>query len=249
MAIALDASTPALAWGTSPVTSASFTPPNNSLLVAVIIADWFSGTPTITCTSTSLTFTQRASYGSDSAGLVRIYTAPVGSNGGSARTVQTTTTLSSNTMGLKVFVLTGADNTNPVDNQFGGTGIGADPYSPNFTINSSNCFMCAGAVDWNGTGPPTSTDTYENASTNGTLSGIVTRKATLVNAGTVALNFNAVSTPLWSWAGISIKTASVTSGPNYAGAASGLAGGSGSWTSPSAATGAPDSVGTVWTAP
>lgn len=118
MAIAVDASSPAIVTGlgTGSVTTASFTPPNGSLVLAIAIGGW-SDAGTTTCAlsdSLSGTWTSRvtcnsaSNNSSDFGGVVQISTR---TGTGSAMTVTATYTFGSATAGgkhLAVFVLTGA---------------------------------------------------------------------------------------------------------------------------------------------
>jgi hypothetical protein len=75
-------------------------------------------------------------------------------------------------------------------------------------------------------------------------------KSSADTAGTATYGYS--TSHLGQIAAAEIIAAAVTgqdSGPNYAGAASDLGGGSGSWTNPTNADGAPDTTYAVWTAP
>jgi hypothetical protein len=75
-----DASSPAPAstTATTTITSASFTPPAGSLLVAMVASDGGTGTVTVTVSdSSSLTWTQRANAAGTHTGYAGVWTAPV----------------------------------------------------------------------------------------------------------------------------------------------------------------------------
>jgi hypothetical protein len=210
VALAIDASTPAYAAGSNdPYVTASFTPPNDSLLVVVVTGDWFGGTPTITPTSTSLTFTSQGKFGALSNGVIEIFTAPVGSNGGSARTVSVTTSLTSDVGGAKVYVVTDFYATSPVEACAGGGPDGTNSWTPTvLTTTTDGCWVFGGAVNWvGGTLASTSTDVFEEFN-DSDLSVMVARKSAATSpAGAVTLNFDQVAagTPVWSYGAIAIR--------------------------------------------
>lgn len=214
--IAIDASTPALsAASNDPWTSASFTPPADSLIVAVVMGDWFGGTPTIGITDSlgQLSFQSRKKQGALSNGVVEIFTCDVGSFGGAARTLSATTTLASDVGGVKPYVLTGADNASPVD-----TTNGANANTTNnltvsaLTTGQDGCWVLGGGVEWNSLGVPTSNDVGEGFD-DVDLSLLCVRKSSAFITGSVTLNLDAFGTgvgdALWTWAAISIKPAPV----------------------------------------
>lgn len=218
MALAVDTSTPALAAASNdPWTTASFTPPNDSLLVAVVMADWFVSTPTITVTSTGLTFTSRIKVGALNEGVVEIFTAPVGASGGTARTVSATTSLASDVGGIKVYVITGQHAT-PVDTTGSGSSTTNNITPTVLTTGFDGCWVFGGGTEWNSNGVPTSTDVGEGFD-DADLSLICVRKSAATSpAGAVTLNFDSFggSAAQWTWAAISIRptaTSGVTVSP------------------------------------
>lgn len=115
----IDSSSPGLTSSTAdPWTTASFTAPDDSLLVVCVMADDYNGSgstnPTLTPTSTGLTFTERVRRwggevvvvpGSDQ-GVSAIFTAPVDAGQGVARTVAVSTSNTNDSGGVKVYVVT-----------------------------------------------------------------------------------------------------------------------------------------------
>lgn len=206
MALAVDASTPAFkgAMATS-VTSASFTPPVGSLLVCCVGTTSFSGTPTLTYASTSLTFTQQVTFNVAGQGTAFIHTSPVGANGGSARTVQATTSAYAN-IALKVYVVTGQHATFL---DITGTGSSTtNAITPTvLTTTVANCWVFGIGAEFQSLGVPTSTDTgegYDDAD----MSHLCVRKsAATATASAVTLNFDAfgTGTAAWAWAAIAIR--------------------------------------------
>lgn len=137
MALALDASTPALATNggggnaSESVTSNSFSPPANAVIVVVCLSNMTAGSSTLTGSITdslashlnwtevtvSVDFSRRS-------GITAIWWAPVTSAPG-AMTVSVTLTASGSAiyeMGVVPLVWTGADMTNPIGATTGGDG-------------------------------------------------------------------------------------------------------------------------------
>lgn len=222
MTITKDASTPVLKTGaTDPWVTASFTPPNNSFLVAIVMGDWFTSTPTLSCTSSGLIFQSRLKAGALDQGVVEIFTAEVGSNGGSARTVSADTTLSSNEGGVKVWVLT-TDKRNLYVEAVGSGSSTTNNITPTVLKTlSDGAVVLAGAVEWQNLGAPASTDVEESFGPGGTISLMSVEKSPLATAtaGNVTMNFDAAGTgtPQWTWAAISISDSRSDSSINLAG--------------------------------
>lgn len=227
MALAVDASTPAFVSGTDPWVSASFTPPNDSLLVVKVSGDWFGGTPVITVTSTGLTFAQAARFGAVNQGLAEIWIAKVGSNGGTSRTVSVDTSIGSNTGGAKVEVWTDFRATVPVDAAFGGSNVTTNNFTANLTTGYNGCWVTGVGTDWQNLGAATSTDVNEHGEPTGVACLVVRKSAATTSAGAATLNFDAAGTgtPLWTWAALSIAPSSAPDPPVwYVGAGSPVAG-------------------------
>jgi hypothetical protein len=228
MALLLDASTPSFAGGSNdPWVTASFTPPVGSLLVVVVPADWFGGTPTITPVSSGLTFVSRVKAGGTGNGVVEIFTCDVGAAGGTARTVSVTTTLTADTGGVKVYVLTGQHATF-LDGVGSGTDVTqANSWTPTvLTTVADGCMVFGGAVNWvGGSLASTSTDIFEEFN-DADLSLIVARKSAAKSpAGPVTLNFDQVpaGTTSWTYGAISIAPASFAPPPPPEGGSNAMA--------------------------
>lgn len=109
--LAVDASSPPLASAINdPVTSASFDPPEALLVLCLLADDFGQANPTLTPTSTGLTFTEQVRRsGSEGGGATNgvsvIFTAPVAAGAG-ARTISVTTSNTNDSLALKVFVVT-----------------------------------------------------------------------------------------------------------------------------------------------
>ena len=219
MTLALDASTPALVTSANdPWTSASFTPPNDSLLVVKIMADWFtSGTPLIAVTSSGLTFERIGRIGAASQGLVEIWIAEVGSNGGTARTVSATTTITDDTGGIKVEVWTGYNDDDPIDAFVCQANNTTNSISPACVTTTDNAWLTGGGVDWQNLGATTSSDTNEHGEPGGVAILSVRKSAATSPAGSPTLNFDAsgAGAPLWTWAIAALRADTADPSPIY----------------------------------
>lgn len=223
MAIALDASSPAIVTGNNgSAVSASFTPPDSTVLVACLISNGTSpnntGTPTFSCSGGSLTWTKRAERidtdtGSPQEGGAAIYTAPVttgasmtvtGGNGGTT----------DEQIAVKVYALTGCDLASPV----GATGEGSSttnnitPTAYTSTATGSRAIGCAS--EWNALGAPVSTDDESSFHIAMAVSGTAVIKAANSGASgsSITLNFDGFGTggAAWNWCAVEIKPATVT---------------------------------------
>jgi hypothetical protein len=194
------------------VTTASFTAPASSLLVALCASNSGSVTHTVTNSGTGLTWTSRAKRdildsGGNSA-AVEIFTAATVPS--VARTVTLTSSNGGDDLALKVLVFTGADLDVPV----GAVGEGSSStanLTPNvYTSTAAGSRAVGIASDENQAGTPTSSDI--GFAWNVGMSGIAVYKATdtVTPGSTVTLNFNGTGgSRLWNWAAIEILPAVV----------------------------------------
>ncbi|MDH2424727.1 hypothetical protein [Sphaerisporangium sp. TRM90804] len=201
MAVAIDASSPAItgSFSATLLTTASFDPPDSSLLVATTMSN--VGPNSITNNGAALTWTLQKQGGS---GAVSIYTAPLLA----ARTGMTVTAtwVASTTRVFKLDVVTGADLTSPI----GASGSGTSSTN-NVTVNgyvstvAGSRGLC-GSNDGNGLGSPTSTD---SAVSNQSSMRVVKASNTASPGSTVTFNLDAfgASAPSWSWAAVEIVPA------------------------------------------
>lgn len=211
MVLVLDSSTPPYAVGSNnPWVTASFTPPVGSLLVVVVTGDWFGGTPTIGVTSSGLTFVSQIKAGATNNGVIEIFTSDVGAAGGTARTVSVTTTLTNDTGGAKVYVLTGQHATF-VDTTGSGGPNATNNWTPNvLATNFDGCWVFSGAVNWvGGNLASTSTDVFEEFNDLDLSIMCVRKSTTTASAGVVSMNYDQVASgsPTWSFGAISIRAA------------------------------------------
>lgn len=212
MAIAVDASTPARATGntTQAVTTATFSPPANSLLVACTSASAGSNSdPTVAITDNNggFTWTQvgRASKTSTSStgisgGVASIHVAPLVA-GATNLSVTATQTNGSSPTSLKIYVLTG---TLLSGTTFDGSTIGFstanDATTTAFTSTSTAGLLVVSATEWTAPGTaPTSADTTYDAYTQSTnldgLSGY--RAITAIASQTADLHCAGTSAAQW----------------------------------------------------
>lgn len=213
--LVIEAVTPAITSGADdPWVTASFTPPNNSLLVVAISADWFGGTPTLTPVSTGLTFVSKVRNGALNQGVAEIFTAEVGASGGSARTVSVTTSLAGVQPGtVKVWVVSGQHATLYVNATAGATGSTVNDLNGQITTTVDGCQVFGVGGDWNNLGAAISYDTFENATPGGVAPVMVQKSTETAEAGVEDINFNAstlTSAPMWSWSAIAIRPTTYT---------------------------------------
>lgn len=200
MPVAIDASSPAVvsSIGTS-LTTASFNPPDSSLLVATVMG---GSSPTMSNNGAAITWTSRVSSFD-----VEIFTAPLPAG----RTGMTVTVTNGNSVswGLKLDVITGGNLSSPV----GATGTG-DSSTNNLTVAGYTSTIAGsrgigGALDSNGLGLPSTTD--DGAAWTGVFSGIrVAKAANTATAGSsVTFNFDAAgsSSAGWDWVAVEIVPA------------------------------------------
>lgn len=216
MAIVRDASSPARfsitrsGNTTEGGTSASFTPPANSLLRASACLNVNAGaSPTFSVpTNTgsgvgawSLVKSQLNASG----GAVAIWQAQVGASP-TAITVTISVTNCGNASNITdaaawVDVWTGADSSQTGAATGGGTSS-TQNISPTITTTRTGSQVHGVAVDWNAGGNPTSTDTIDSYTVAGQTSGGRAYKASNSGAaGAVTVNFNAAAaSPQWAYA-------------------------------------------------
>lgn len=220
--VVIDASSPALVTGNSvtSLTTAAFTPPNDSELVAVSIWDT-TGAVTPSCAVTNngaaLTWTLRAEMDQGTGtldGMISISTAPLPVG----RSITVTSTPSGTGLagdergGLLVFVSSNQHLTAPV----GATGTGestTNNHTPTVYTSTVDRSLCiGGASNKTDVGVPTSTDTETAFTIAFAVEGMGVYKASVTtpSGSAVTLNFDAVGTAAaeWNWAAIEMVPAS-----------------------------------------
>lgn len=220
--IAIDASSPVRKTGTPAIntdsTSASFTPPNNSILVTCVSADTTDNTTTtISVTATTGTspverVVQNGASGVGTGGYAAIWTSVVTT--GASMTVSARFTANrpnSGRLSFKVYVVTAGDTTTPNGASQSGTSTVNNLTSTAYTSTVNNSRGFGVGTEWNALGSPTSTDTGDAEHDAGQISLISVYKAsnTTPNSSSVSMNFDASGTAaaIWHWATLEIRPA------------------------------------------
>lgn len=181
------------------ITSGSFTPPNNSIIVLCIDADWStaaSGTDrAFSVAGGGLTWNSRADSGQNNGGAA-IWTAPVTS--GASMTIQVTMTgqATNYTTTAKAYQVTG-QHASPIGNSTSG-GSTTNSISPSITAAGAGRLFGAG-TEWNALGAPTSTDTEDAAHFAGLISVMSAFKAADHVSGSQSINFDASGAGAADW--------------------------------------------------
>jgi hypothetical protein len=193
VALALDASTPAMVKGTTnPATTATFSPPAQSLLFALCEADE-TNTFAVSNTGTALSWQSiGVSINQSGQGSIQVFWA-WNANAQSNITVSSTRTGSFVANGLKVLVFTGAEST------FTGAKIAGLTATVNVTTTANNSWVWAAHIEEGG-GADTAASgcTFNDAETSfgGIGGGVLKRTATTPTAGTVVtIGVTAATTP------------------------------------------------------
>lgn len=216
MAISEDASTPAVVqqFGdvTGITTTASFTPPANTLLVAVVIAAFKStAISSITLSdSASGTWTQLAFIHNSADENVGIWSRPAVSSPGAITVTSTDTTTSQCGRELAVRVLDGAASSQAGAATATQTGSGTSLISNITTTQIGSWVYVVGALDTNTSYAVNGNTTNISTLTDGTdiESGSVGRQSSAtVTPGSTALGWTVSSGAAWSWAAAEILSA------------------------------------------
>lgn len=180
MALALDASTPSRITGTTnPATTAAFSPPASTLLIAIAIADF---SETFVVSGGGLTWTQIGTINNGSSDAVAVSWA-WNANAQSNITVSSTRTGSFTANSIKVLVFTGAEST------YGGATASGAAGSVNVTTTRANSWVWAGFGDDNASPAATAISgcAFNDADVTygGTAGGILKVSSTTPASGTV----------------------------------------------------------------
>lgn len=220
MAIAVDASTPARATSTTglTVTTASFTPPAGSLLLACVHADTVSAgaTPTATMsgnaglTWANVGFSGRTQTGNN--GYAGMFWAKVTTSAAMTVTITMSGASASLPTSLKVYVLTGADTTTPAVTSVTGGATTQTMTATGMTVASKGGLFFAVGSEWQAIGPggPTSSDLTADAvfaSGTSTLECISGYKTLPTLGASVTGDFTAGSTGTKEWNYVAIQVA------------------------------------------
>lgn len=206
MAIAFGSSPAATSTNNASLTTSSFTPAAGALLV-VCTASGGTGRTVTVSSNTGLTFTKRAEKNNLGLYSIDIYTAVVGSSTSTTVTTLWNTGASNFT---KVWVVTGADPSNPIGATFNGpaTSVTSTTWSPSvYTSTVDGSMMIFGGAPGSVANGVTfsSTDTIDYDSTS-MPAGSTHKASVTATAGTsVSGNITCSSAPSSSWVGVAIE--------------------------------------------
>ncbi|MFE3449617.1 hypothetical protein ACFXJ8_11845 [Nonomuraea sp. NPDC059194] len=154
MAIDIPVNPPMGSYGSGPISSPQFSPPANSLLVAVLCSD-LNGTLTVTNSGIARTWAKRVEHADDKG--VTIWTAP-------NPTAQTNITVTASTDGIfvaggvKMYVVTGQHPSSPIGQSGTGTSTDNNATITGYTSSAAASRGFAAAIDTGGNSAPSSTD-------------------------------------------------------------------------------------------
>ncbi len=214
-ALAIDPSTPARTSGSDPRTTASFSPPANSLLLAMVSSDSALGSnPTIAITNNGAALTWNliaerskgdtgAQDGEASAFYAILPTARTG------MTVTATITDQNQRISIKVYVITGHNPVSPIGAVGEGSSTTNNITPIIYTSTTAGSLGFGVSNDWSAAGLPTSTDQKDAFTLAGYISGLSAYKSasTSVVGTPVTINFDAAGTGAvqWNWVGFEVK--------------------------------------------
>ncbi|MEV4091439.1 hypothetical protein [Streptosporangium saharense] len=222
MPITVHSSSPSLVSGNAvSVTTGSFSPPAGSLLVACQMTKYDS-TMTLSNTGSALSWTQRVTQ-INTNGIAAIYTAPAIS-----QFMTITGTLdffgggTTAAMALKIYVLAGADMTQPIGTtgSTNSSGVQNWTFSAYTSTAADSLGICAASDDYQ-TSTPASTDVAESfnvsaSSGSNWLSGMSIRKAATTPVPGTSVTFDiqsgeASASTRWAVAAVEIRAAATPS--------------------------------------
>jgi hypothetical protein len=237
VAVAIDASSPARATGSTTngtlvATTASFTPPANSVLVATAQANARTngggngvGTGAITNSGTALTWTKINERNlADAGGLsgyAGIFVAVLTTSQAMTATLTMTAGTNSNdinTPTIKLYVVTGADLTTPNGGTTEGSSTTNALTTTGFTTVGASSMGFFSACDWNALGPTiTSSDCTVDAggAAGGTISYASGYKVLGTAGSSATFNIDAPGTnaAAWNWVTAEIEVAAAAATP------------------------------------
>jgi hypothetical protein len=207
MAIAVDASSPALVTNLFfTATTASFTPPDDVVLVACAFSSTAQSGTTLSISNngTALIWTQLEFINSVAGkkGACAIWVAKLpGAHGRTGLTVSTTVGgASSSGVGLKLLVLTGADTATQTGGHTDGSNNSTSFTTTGFTIGRTGSLGVVVAEDNNGgTLGATGTTNFSNHDTSNGTNGIVGYKTLGSAGGSATFSVSSTGTPANNW--------------------------------------------------
>jgi hypothetical protein len=217
--LAVDASSPVRFTGTPAdnvnITSASFTPPSNSLLLALVSADAAASTniTILVSDSTGLTWTQAAimdpghSGGNGHASVW--YAVQPTTQAMTVSAKRTSSGGSSNQISVKVYVITGFTLSSPIGVTGTGTSTTNNITPTIYTSATDNSLGFVSATEYNHLGLPASTDVYDAASY-ANIASLGGRKASVTTPAATQVTFNldafGASSASWNWVAVEVKS-------------------------------------------
>ncbi|WP_101788640.1 phage distal tail protein [Nonomuraea indica] len=212
MAIAIHGSSPALiSQADASVTTAAFSPPADSVLVAMVLA--YSGSAQPAVSGGGLTWTRRVRQNSTgSATYAEIWTAPCPAGATNITVTATGNDVNFPSTALKVDVVTGASLAAPAGNSGTGTSTTNVINPTGYTSSQAGSRGFIAATSGDGAAPSSTDDEVAFVDSNG-HAGLMARKAAnTASAGTaVTFNLDASGTGSadWRWAALEIRPGSV----------------------------------------
>lgn len=213
MPILIDASSPARVTGNDgQCTTASFTPPAGSRLVVELVTTDHPQFGDEVCTSSGLTFTLAAEDNQATGHSAYIWA----SSEVPSATARTVTAEDGNlgfgaNASCKVWVVTGADSTDPIGNSGAGTSTVNNETVTGYTSSAAGSWGFCSALDTAHSAGATSTDTYEAYSSAFGWDGLHVRKSAATGSSGVAVTFNldanTTTAAGWRWCAVEILAA------------------------------------------
>lgn len=203
MAVAVDASSPArVSASAATVTTAAFTPPAGSLLVACIAGDTGTGSYTVHMDGgTGLGAWTGAQQGSvDATGSNGLAALAWKTAAGGSQTVQVTitgTTVAQ--VSLAVYVLTGVDTAAISATQLGRGASGTNDFTTPTLTTTVDALVIVSAMDFNNRGLPSSSDLTANAADLSVMDVLSGYKTATTTSTTANLNAAGTSGAGWRW--------------------------------------------------
>jgi hypothetical protein len=181
------------------LTTGSFTPPANSLLLVMVNADALGAADT----SVLVTDTQNLSWNkigeadpgagtSQSGHSSAWYASPAASSSMTVSVRRNSQNGGTNRLSFKVYIVTGHDLNQPIGASFSGGASSANVTSPLYSSTVDNSRAFGVMTDWNATGLPTSSDIEDAADHPSQISEMSVYKAadTALAGSSVSVNFN-----------------------------------------------------------
>lgn len=217
MAIAVDASSPAIVTANNPAspTTASFTPPGSALLVALVGSNQLSAQTTIDYTFSStgvtgLTWTliakrDNAENGVTNSAAAGIYVAQLPASV-QAMTVTVTIANMVDPGWMALYVVTGADvGTAAIGASSEGGASTANPVTSSLTAQQTGSLLFVAASEWNANGNPTSSTLIVQDFSNAALSAVGGYRTMSAAGSGTSWDYTSPAAPVWTWVAAEIR--------------------------------------------